>query len=123
MSTTTTRKPQSFTVTKQNTTVTVYPYRSGWRFAWKDTHDGDKWKYVTRRTKDEAKAAALEKLEEISWGKLAWSALPHERRRFLTVIHDATHPDDEQRVKDFAANLRRDRDLRAAAPDPSAPPA
>ena len=122
MSTTpTTRKPQSFTVTKQNTTVTVYPYRSGWRFAWKDTHDGEKWKYITRRTKEEAKAAAQAKLEEISWGKLAWTALPHERRRFLTAIHDTTHPDDEQRVKDFAATLRRDRDLRAAAPDPSAP--
>ena len=113
----TTRKPQRFTVSKHNTTVTVYPYtvkgRAGWRFAWKDRHDGEKWKYITRRTKKEAKAAALEKIEEIAWGKLAWSALPHDRRRFLTVIHDATHPDDEDQLRQFAFTLRHQREERA----------
>lgn len=113
----TTRKPQRFTVTKHNTTVTVYPYtvkgRPGWRFAWKDTRDGGKWKYVTRHTKEEAKAAAQEKLDEIAWGGLAWSSLSHDRRSFLTVIHDATHPDDEEQLRQFAFTLRRQREERA----------
>ncbi len=122
-----TRKPQRFTVTKHNTTLTVYPYtvkgRPGWRFAWKDTRDGGKWKYVTRATKEEAKDAAQEKLEEIAWGGLAWSALPSARKTFLATIHGDTHPDDEALVLEFAYSLRRERDERAqiAAAAPGKP--
>jgi hypothetical protein len=117
MSTTTTKAPERFTVTKHNTTLTVYPYtvkgRPNWRFAWKDTRDGGKWKYVTRHTKEEAKAAAQEKLEEIAWGGLAWSALPSARQTFLSTVHGDTHPDDEGRVLEFAYSLRREREERA----------
>lgn len=126
MSTTTTKPPERFTVTKHNTTLTVYPHtgsngRQGWRFGWKDTRDGGKWKYITRSTAEEAKAAALEKLEEVAWGGLAWSALPSARQTFLSTIHADTHPDDERRVLDFAYSIRREREQRAA--ESSAPPA
>lgn len=124
---TTTKAPERFTVTKHNTTLTVYPYaiakdRPGWRFAWKDTRDGGKWKYITRRTREEAKAAALEKLEEIAWGGLAWSALPSARQTFLATVHGDTHPDDERRVLAFAYSLRREREQRAAT-SAAVPPA
>jgi hypothetical protein len=125
MNPTTASKPKRFTVTKHSTTLTVYPYtvkgRPCWRFAWRDNHGDTKWKYTTRRTKDEAKAAAQEKLDEIAFGDLAWSALSHARRRFLTAIHDDTHPEDEEQVRQFAYTLRREREARAA--DPAAQPA
>jgi hypothetical protein len=109
-----------FKVSKHNCSVTVYPYshaksgKSGWRFGWRDQQDGRKWKYITRPTKEEAKEAALSKLDEIAWGKLAWNSLPEARRQFLTAIDGDTHPDDEERVREFAYSLRRKRERDAS---------
>jgi hypothetical protein len=66
----------------------------------------------------------FEKLEEVAWGGLAWSALPSARRTFLSTIHGDTHPDDERRVLEVAYSLRREREAstRESAATPTAEP-
>jgi integrase len=93
---------KSFKVSKGNTHVTVYPYRGGWRFAWR-ARESEPWKYITRPKKAEATAAAENKLDEIETGGVIWSALPAARRRFLEAIHRDTRQEDEASVLVFIA--------------------
>ncbi len=93
---------KSFKVSKGNTHLTVYPYRGGWRFAWR-ARESDPWKYITRPKKADATAAAENKLDEIETGGLIWSALPAARRRFLEAIHRDARHEDEAAVLAFLA--------------------
>ena len=93
---------KSVKVKKGNTHFTVYPYRAGWRFAWR-TRESDPWKYITRAKKADAIAAAENKLDEIETGGLIWSALPAARRRFLEAIHRDARHEDEAAVLAFLA--------------------
>jgi len=69
--------------------LTVYRWkhpatgRNCWRFAWLD---GERWRYVTRKTKDAADVAAQDILNEQAEG-LVWSTLRPARRRFLEEVH------------------------------------
>jgi hypothetical protein len=86
-----------------NSHLTVYPYvhpvtgKAVWRFGWKD---GDRWRYVTKSTKDGAKAAAEKVLEQQRTG-LVWETLQPAERQFLEKIHSAVTPMDRDAVLAF----------------------
>jgi integrase len=103
---------KSFKVSKGNNHVTVYPYRNGWRFAWR-ARSSDPWKYITRKTKAGATAAAENKLDEIETGGLIWSALPAARRRFLETIHRDTRQEDEAALLAFIAARQKSAEVGA----------
>lgn len=95
-------------VRRGNSHLTVYPYshpatgKAGWRFAWKD---GARWRYVTKPTKDEAKAAAEKVLEQQPAG-LVWETLRPEEREFLERIHVAVTPMDRDAVLAFVRSRK-----------------
>lgn len=84
-------------VRRGNSHLTIYPYihpvsgKAKWRFAWKD---GKIWRYVTKTTKDEAKASAEKVLEQQGKGGLVWEALRPDEREFLEKVYAETTPAD-----------------------------
>jgi len=90
-------------VRRGNSHLTVYPYshpitgKAGWRFAWKD---GERWRYVTKPTKDEAKAAAEKVLEQQGTG-LIWETLRQDEREFLEKVHKQVTPADRDALLAF----------------------
>lgn len=99
-------KRESFRVSKGNTHVTVYPHSCGWRFAWFCKETGS-WKYITRAKKSAARAAAENKLDEISNGVRCWDLLPPCRLRFLEAVNRETRKEDENAVLAFLAGRKR----------------
>ncbi len=104
------KEPKSFRVTKGNTTITVYPYNGGWRFAWRSSETAI-WKYVTRKVKAAAKAAAENKLDELNTGGLSWSSLSPHRRRFLESIHRETRAEDENPLLTFLKGRQKSSEI------------
>lgn len=96
----------SFRVTKGNISITVYPHRDGWRFAWK-TSEMSEWKYVTRKVKAVAKAAAENKIDEIIAGGLCWSSLDSERKRFLEAVHREARAEDQDPILTFLKGRKK----------------
>ena len=65
----------------------LWQHKEGWRWAWKDAEG--KWRYGTRKSKPEAKAAALSQAIAISNGKLDLEAITASQadlvRQFLAL--------------------------------------
>lgn len=80
-------------VTRDGKTLTVYPYRGGWRYGWRE-HESAPWRYVTRKTQAEAKLAAWDTLGELAGGGLVWSGLSAEAKRFHGELHRLVRPGD-----------------------------
>ena len=99
-------KRKSFQVSRGNLSITVYPYGSGWRFAWRSS-EKEEWKYVTRKIKAAARDAAENKLDEMGTGGLIWSSLPSARRRFLEAIHREAREEDEKAVITFLSGRQK----------------
>lgn len=118
MSAKTSSARKSVTVKHGNATLTVYPWThptsgaSRWRFCWRPQTDAP-WRYVTRKTKEEAKAAAWKILTELETGE-ALSALSPDRRRWLEALNREVASTDQARVLEFIASLRKSADIAAA---------
>lgn len=99
---------KSFKVTVGNSHLTCYPYKTGWRFAWRETFEAD-WQYVTalRAAKDEFKQVAENKLRELDRGGLQFSTLPPERREWLHQLHKLATPGDQQPLLDYLQNRKK----------------
>ncbi len=96
-------------VRKGNSHLTIYPYthpatgKPLWRYAWKD---GDRWRYVTKSTKDAARASAEKVLEQQAGGQLVWEALQPEEREFLAKVFQEVGPGDRAAVLAFIRSRR-----------------
>lgn len=58
------KKPER--VRHRSVSIPLYPHKNGWRFAWPDKSVKGGWRYGTRRTKKEAKAAAHARAVELA---------------------------------------------------------
>jgi integrase len=111
-------KRKSFVVTRGNRHVTVYPWvhpatkALRWRFPWRE-NETSPWRYVTRKTKDEASAAA-EKWLETQPDEIAFALLPSARRRWLETIQREVAAADEAKVLVFIASLQKSAEITAA---------
>ncbi len=100
-------------VTDGTSRITVYPWthkRTGaqmWRFGWKDAGT---WRYITRKTKDEAVAAAETVLQQMGNG-LIWEALRPEDRAFLGTIFTETTLSDREAVIAFIRSRKSSADI------------
>jgi hypothetical protein len=98
-------------------TVTIYRWKntssgkSGWRFAYKEN---GKWKYATAATLADAELAATTKLTALQANELDWPALTRERREFLTLIHHAVTPDQQDALLSSLNTRRQSLDIAAA---------
>lgn len=84
--------------------------RRCWRFAWLD---GDRWRYVTRKTQAEAEVAAGKVLEEQAEG-LVWSTLAPARRRFLESVHRLCREEEEETFLMFLKSREKSGEIGAA---------
>jgi hypothetical protein len=109
-------KRRSEIVRRDNSHLTIYPYnhpvtgKAGWRFAWKD---GDRWRYISRPTKDEAKAAAEKVIDQKPAG-LVWEALKPDEREFLTKIHQTTTAADRDAILAFIRSRKSSAEIKEA---------
>ena len=95
-------KKTTFEVVHGNYHLTVSPRKRSngddeWRFGWKN---GDKWKYVTRKSRDAIRAEAKKVLAEMAAG-FVYSGLGVTEKRFLSHVYQLT-----PREEDRAAVLR-----------------
>lgn len=96
-------KRKSEKVRRGNTHVTIYPWihpatgKQKWRYSWKD---GEQWKYVTKVTKDEARASAERYLEQQEQG-LVWETLAPAAREFLEKVNARVLPADREAILAF----------------------
>ncbi|MCW1885490.1 hypothetical protein OKA04_12190 [Luteolibacter flavescens] len=104
---------KTFRVSRGNSHLTVYPYGDGWRFAWRRTAL-DKWQYITRPTKDEAKATAEKTLEDIEQRGTIWTALPPARLAFHEAIERECSVADQEAVLQFLASRKKSSKVRDA---------
>lgn len=108
-------KPErkSFKVTRNNAHLTVYPYKKGWRYAWRE-REGTPWRYATKPTKEEAQQSAWERLGEIGEGLLVWGGLANDAKRFLSEVHRLAEPVDYPAVLAFLESRRKSSEIVAS---------
>lgn len=111
------RKP--FKVHLGNSHLTVSPWThpgSGaarWRFAYRPA-PGAPWKYRVFSTKEEAAAAAEQKLQKLATGTATLDDLTPDRRRWLEEIHRSVGEIDEPRVLEFIRAMHRSGEITGA---------
>jgi hypothetical protein len=111
---------KSFRVCKGTASVTVFPWihpttgKRRWRFAVEDSTAKGGWRYKTRKTKDEAKVAAENALEQMSAGGLVWEMLSPKRKRFLEAVHAEASEHDEEALLAFLRSRHKSAEVVAS---------
>lgn len=106
---------KSFKVTRDNTFITVYPYKcpttgkDKWRYCWRET-EGSPWRYVTKGKKADIEQSAYDKIGEMGDG-FVWSGLDTETKRFLKEVHRMAKPADFESVLAFLASRRKSAEI------------
>ena len=112
-------KRKSFKVRIGNSHLTVSPWThpgtgaERWRFAYRPT-PGAPWRYRSCKTKTEAEAEAIAKLEALQSGTNTLDELTPERRRWLEEIHRSVSIEDQPRVSAFIAAMHKSGEITGA---------
>lgn len=109
-------KRKSFQVTRDNKHVTVYPWthpKTGsarWRYSWRVDEDSP-WRYVTCKTKEDAKEDAWIRLGRLSSKGLVWDSLSQDEKRYLEDVHRLSKSSDYQPVLSFLKARQKSADI------------